>query len=62
MKRLHAAAGIAGAILFLKIMTLNMVENLFHQWLGAEYGGITIETVSWGIVFALILWYIVKKG
>ena len=61
MKRLHAAAGIAGFILFAKIMTVNMAENLLHQWLGASYGGITVETISFGVIFALVLWFIIKK-
>lgn len=61
MRRLHAAAGIAGGLMLIKIVAINMGENIIQQWLGAEYG-LTLETILLGFAFGLIIWFVVKNG
>jgi hypothetical protein len=60
VRRLHAAAGLVAALLFLKILAINMAENLLHQYLGATMG-MTVETIALSAAFALILWFVIKK-
>jgi len=59
-KRRHKVAlGLTGFLIFVKILTLNIGENLLHQFIGATVG-ITVETIILSVVFAIILWTIVR--
>ena len=55
------ALGMTGFLIFVKILTLNVGENILHQFIGASVG-ITVETILLSVVFAVILWTVIKNG
>ena len=65
MKRLKWSAGILGLVVahkigILKVLGLNMIDNLLVMDIGFRYG-INLETVLISIALSLVMYFIIKE-